>query len=144
MTRTMLFACIAAAGLMAGGAQAATHHAAAETQNAGAYAQPSQPIAYSNINAYIKASPKQRGTRDWSLAAATGSSVNASAATPPPAAMPTPAPTTGAADSGMTSPAPAAMPAPETIAAPAPPGTTAAPDTATPPPAAAPQPQSPQ
>jgi hypothetical protein len=62
-----------AAGLTAGATQATGAH------NAGAYAPPSQPIAYSNLDAYLKAAPKARATRDWSAAAATGASVNSAA-----------------------------------------------------------------
>jgi len=41
----------------AGAAQAATSR--------GAYAEPSQPIAYSQLHAYMKASPSQRAGKDW-------------------------------------------------------------------------------
>ncbi|HLI64846.1 MAG TPA: hypothetical protein VKU90_00660 [Caulobacteraceae bacterium] len=109
MNRTMLIACVALAGLAAGTAQATTHHRHAAGQSAGAYAEPKQPIAYTSVQAYLKASPKQRETRDWSLAAATGSSVNTSAALAPPAP-----PNTGAADSGMTNETPGTAPTPPT------------------------------
>jgi hypothetical protein len=125
MNRTLLIVAVAAVGLTAGAAQAA------RTQSAGAYAQPSQPVAYSNLNAYMKASPKQRAARDWSTGAATGSSVNAAAATPD-----TAAPTTAAPP--MAAP-PAASP-PDAVAAPAQtaPDATAPTNPAAPPPANAP------
>jgi hypothetical protein len=114
MNFTTLVAAAAVAGLTSGAAQAATTHHHVRAQSAGAYAQPAQPIAYSNIDAYMKASPKQRASRDWSTAAATGSSVNAAAETPAQAAP--------AAEA-----APAASAAPDAQAAPAAPQDQAAP-----------------
>ena len=45
---------------------------------------PAQPIPYSQLNAYLKASPKQRASQDWWSTASTGASTNTSttAATP--------------------------------------------------------------
>ncbi len=40
---------------------------------------PRQPIPYSQLNAYLKASPKLRATKDWWAAAQTGVGVNTSA-----------------------------------------------------------------
>jgi hypothetical protein len=40
---------------------------------------PKQPIPYSQLNAYLKASPKLRATKDWSATAPTGASVNTNA-----------------------------------------------------------------
>src|ERR1700727_1160865 len=48
----------------------ATADASAATKNAGAYAAPSQPVAYSKLDAYLKASPSKRSKQDWSLASA--------------------------------------------------------------------------
>lgn len=40
---------------------------------------PPQPIPYSQLDAYLKASPRQRASRNWSSAAAMGAATNASA-----------------------------------------------------------------
>lgn len=74
MNRVFLIIGVAAVGLAAGAAQAAG--------SAGAYAEPSRPIAYSNLNAYLRASPKTRAARDWSgpMAPRTGTQVDAAAA----------------------------------------------------------------
>lgn len=107
MNRKALIIGVAIAGLVAGAAQAAkAHRHAAATESAGAYAEPAQPIAYSNVDAYLKASPKKRAAQNWSTAAATGSTVNASAQTPMPTA-PQPAP---APDTSAQQPAPMAQP----------------------------------
>ena len=79
----------------------ATADATAATKKAGAYAEPSQPVAYSKLDAYLKASPTKRAKQDWSL----GSAATASAA-----------PTGAAANTSATAPqtpAPAAEPAPQ-------------------------------
>ena len=106
MNRIVLIAAIAAAGLTAGATQAASTHT-------GAYAEPSQPIAYSNLNTYLKASPKQRAARDWGAGAATGASVNTTATTAtanaPQTTDPNAADTPTAVNPAM--PAPAAQPA---------------------------------
>jgi len=77
-----LFAiCVAAVVLAASGAQAKVrhhdrHHAAETARIAGIdYSQPSQPIAYALLDAYLHASPRERAARDWSL----GSSMSATA-----------------------------------------------------------------
>ncbi len=112
MNRMYLFACVAAVGFAAGAAQAASSRAA------GAYAEPSQPIAYANLNTYLKASPKQRQARDWTQAgAATGAQVNTAAMAAPTdsnaasqATQPAQNPTTQAqpsADTGAQTAAPA-------------------------------------
>jgi hypothetical protein len=116
MKTMLLIAGAAAVSLTAGVSQAATHHRHAAAASAGAYAQPSQPIAYTQLSAYLKASPRQRARGDWAgqMAAATGSTVNAAAATPaapaaPDTAMPsaaTPTPTTP--DAAPANPPPAA------------------------------------
>jgi hypothetical protein len=80
MNAKILIAGVAVAALTAVSAQAASTH------NAGAYAEPSQPIAYSNVGPYLKASPKARQARDWSggsAAAAGNAGSNVSATTPP-------------------------------------------------------------
>ena len=64
--------------LLAAGAVAIAF-TASQALTAPAPAMPKQPIAYSQLNAYLKASPKQRSTKDWSVAAPTGASINTSA-----------------------------------------------------------------
>jgi hypothetical protein len=103
MKNILLIAGAAAIGLTAGAAQAVTHHHYAHTANRGAYALPAHPIAYADLNAYMKATPRERASRDWQTAAATGSSVNADAATAPAGA------TTATTDTNVV---PAAAPAP--------------------------------
>lgn len=84
---TKLFVAAAAGSLLlAGAADAATSRHTART-----YAEPAQPIAYSKVSAYLKASPRQRETRDWTNGPAmaqanTGGAVNASATQPGPQA----------------------------------------------------------
>ncbi len=46
-----------------------------------ALASPKQPIPYSQLSTYLKASPKQQATKDWSAAAAMRAGVNTSATT---------------------------------------------------------------
>jgi hypothetical protein len=120
----ILMAGAAAIALCAGAASAATH------KSANTFAAPSQPIAYAKLDAYLKATPRQRAQGDWAndqtaAAAQTGTPANASAQSgmnaqapaqndmsapagqvTPPAAAPDAAPP--AADA---SPAPAAPPA---------------------------------
>ncbi|HEY3949141.1 hypothetical protein [Phenylobacterium sp.] len=81
MNPKLLVAGIAVAAMTAAAAQAASTH----RQSAGAYAEPAQPIAYANLKAYMKASPSQRRTRDWSggtAASASNAGSNVSATTP--------------------------------------------------------------
>ena len=101
-----LAAGVAIAGLAFGGAQAAAkHHRHSRSgESMSRYEAPSQPIAYSKLDEYLKASPHQRATRDWSnstyAAAQTGAPVNA-AATP---AVPPPSPSApGATDQAASS-----------------------------------------
>jgi hypothetical protein len=64
---------------------AVSAQAASSSHKAGAYAEPSQPIAYSSLKAYMKASPSQRAKRDWSggsAASASNAGANVSATTP--------------------------------------------------------------
>ena len=79
MNAKILVAGAAIAALTAVSAHAAASH------NAGAYAEPAQPIAYSNLDTYLKASPKARQAHDWSggtAAAASSAGSNVSAITP--------------------------------------------------------------
>jgi hypothetical protein len=124
MTIKTLMAGAAMLALCAGAAHATTHTAG------GTYAEPSQPVAYSKLNAYLKASPSHRAKGDWGLAAnqtasaaaPTGTPVNASAtapAMPDQSAMPSAAP----ADQGAAMPSQAAPmqgPTDQTPPAPAP------------------------
>jgi hypothetical protein len=102
----------------------ATVDASAATPKAGAYAAPSQPVAYSKLDTYLKASPTKRAKQDWSL----GSTATASAA-------PTGAAANTSATTGMT---PSAAPVDNSAAAPAPSAPAAPPaaDSQTAPPAA--------
>ena len=89
MNAKLLIAGAAIAALSCVSAQAASTH------SAGAYAEPSQPIAYSSLKIYMKTPASQRAKRDWSggaAASASNAGANVSAATPAqaPAAMPTP------------------------------------------------------
>jgi hypothetical protein len=92
----------AAALLTAGAAQAATSR----------YAEPSQPVAYSKLSDYMKATPSKRASGDWTNTAeasntpaptaATGSAADTSTTMPATAApMDTPAPTTPQMNSGQ-------------------------------------------
>ncbi|HEY2752763.1 hypothetical protein [Phenylobacterium sp.] len=68
----------AALALCGGTAFAATKHSAHSTMAMS----PKEPIPYSQLDAYLSASPKQRASKDWSsgqTAASTGSGTNASA-----------------------------------------------------------------
>jgi hypothetical protein len=126
MKTMLLIAGAAAVGLTAGASQAATHHVRHHHRvaSAGAYAEPKQPIAYNQLSAYLKASPRERASNDWSggqMAATTGANVNTSATTAaPPAADTTQGSTTQ-------------PPSPEAAPAPTPP--TPAPDVNAQPPA---------
>jgi hypothetical protein len=113
----------------------ATADASAATKKAGAYAEPSQPVAYSKLDAYLKASPSKRAKQDWSL----GSTTTASAA-------PVGAADNTSATAGMTPSA--APPASDTQTAPPASDTQTAPPAQTPPdqtgaPAASPAPATP-
>ncbi|HEY2706688.1 MAG TPA: hypothetical protein VGI95_01435 [Caulobacteraceae bacterium] len=81
----------AALALIAGGAMAAT---------GGNYAAPSQPVAYSKLDSYLKASPAKRRKEDFSLHSTSASN----------------APIGGSADTSATTTAPAAPAAPATSA----------------------------
>jgi hypothetical protein len=148
MKLQVILAGAAAVALVAGAAQAATQ------KNAGTYAEPSQPIAYSKLDTYLKSSGHSRKTKDWALdtqaasAAAPNAAANASANAPqgasgPAGDMTQPSTGTAPADQGAAAPAPPAtapnppatapQPAPDSSAQP--PATGAAPDSSAQPPA---------
>ncbi|HXQ12025.1 MAG TPA: hypothetical protein VN805_13600 [Caulobacteraceae bacterium] len=114
MKTIFLIASATAIGLTAGASQAASHHHAGMA-SAGAYAEPAQPIAYTQLSAYLKASPRAKKTGDWGgqMAASTGTNVNAAATTAPPAADTTQPNAASPATAG-----PNAAPAPTPVAAP--------------------------
>jgi hypothetical protein len=64
--------------LLAAGA-AAIAFGASQALSAPMPASPKQPIPYSQLDAYLKASPKQRATKDWWAGAQTGVSTDTSA-----------------------------------------------------------------
>lgn len=120
--------------LAAGAAQAATHHKAAG-KSAGAYAEPSQPVAYAKLDSYLKASGHARTSQSWGLentgmaaGSATGAGANASANAPQNDMS---QPATAPDQQGAAAPAPSAAapnpPATET----SPPSTQASPNTST-------------
>jgi hypothetical protein len=79
MIRT-LAAGAALAMLVSGAASAAP-----QSKGSAAMAGPKQPIPYSQLDAYLKASPKARASQDWwSGSASTGMSTDTSATAPPP------------------------------------------------------------
>jgi hypothetical protein len=144
MKLQVVLASAAAVALVAGAAQAAP-------QKTGTYAEPSQPIAYSKLNTYLKSSSHSRKTKDWAIgaqAASAASAPNAAAnasATAPANGMTQPSTGTAPAND-MTQPSTATAPADQGAAAPAPstsapnppataPTTGAAPDTSMKPPA---------
>src|SRR5580704_2973757 len=115
----------------------ATADASAATKNAGAYAAPSQPVAYSKLDSYLKASPSKKAKGDWSLASAapTGAAANTSATTGMSPTAPASAPdnsagtdASGAATAPPASQTPPATPPDQmTPSAPATPDSSAAP-----------------
>lgn len=136
MKSIVLAAGVAAVALMGGSAMAAP-----KAKMVAAVAAPAQPIPYAQLDAYLKASPKERASRDWwAGAAATGAPADASASTAAtsdtstaaaPAAPVNPAPdastspgatssATPSTDATAAPPAdtPAATPAPDASAAP--------------------------
>jgi hypothetical protein len=140
MNAKILIAGVAIAALAAGGASA-TMHKKHSVSSAGAYAEPAQPIPYSQLDAYMKASPRERQQILASAAtASTGSQADTSASSTsaPASDMATPA-TPPTADTSATPPAPmTAAPAapPSDMAAPTPPTPPTSPngDTTTSPP----------
>ena len=135
MKHLFLAAGAAALALSAGAAVAAKHHHSTKSTNAGAYAEPAQPIAYAKLDDYLKASPGQRKSQDWSLAsagAATGAPANASAtigsSPEPQAGAQYQAPASAPDNSGaMSAPSGSAAPPPDQSAPPAQPDQSAAP-----------------
>jgi len=117
MNLKLLVAGAGVVALAAGAAQAATHHASTA---GGPYAAPSQPVAYSKLDAYLRASPSQRTRSDWALSpgsasAQTGAAANASAtapATPAPDATAAQPATPATPDMSQTPPTPPTPPAP--------------------------------
>ena len=116
--RTILLAAGAVAlALSAGSSLSATRH-----HGASAAASPSQPIPYTQLAAYLKASPSQRARKDWwsgEASAATGANASATTSASPDAAPPTSStsspPSLG---SGTAPPAAAPAPAPPPVATP--------------------------
>jgi hypothetical protein len=107
MKLQVLLAGAAALALVVGGAHAATR------KNAGTYSEPSQPIAYSKLDSYLKSSAHSRKSKDWTLgsqtaaaAAAPGSAANASATAPTGMTQPSGGVTND--QQGASAPAPAA------------------------------------
>jgi hypothetical protein len=85
MNAKMLIAGVAIAALTAVSAQAAS------SPNAGAYAEPAQPIPYSSLKTYMKTPVGQRAKRDWSAgAAASAGNAGANASATMPTATQTP------------------------------------------------------
>ena len=112
----------------------ATADATAATKKAGAYAAPSQPVAYSKLDAYLKASPTKRAKGDWSLGptqtastAPIGAAANTSATTDMAPTAPASAPDNSAT---AAQPAPPAQSPPDQMGAPAAPPASAAPPAA--------------
>ncbi|HEY1415715.1 MAG TPA: hypothetical protein VGF42_07505 [Caulobacteraceae bacterium] len=85
MITRLLIAGVAIGALSAAGASAhVRHHHARASTGAGAYAAPQQPIPYTQLDTYMKASPRER--RAIEMAAANNSAAtNASASVPAPA-----------------------------------------------------------
>jgi hypothetical protein len=134
--KTQILAGAAVLALIAGGAASAATH-----KTAGAYAEPSQPVAYSKLDAYLKASPTKRAKQDWSVgsttsasAAPTGAAANTSVTTgmAPASSAPASAPDNSATTAPPETAAPPAPPAPsppDQMSAPAAPPASAPPPT---------------
>ncbi len=135
LTKTL--AAAAAFSMLVAGGEAL----AAQKQSATALG-PKEPIPYSQLNAYLKASPKTRASKDWwagSSSASTGMSADTSATAPAPTAAMTSDPATTSssmppATDTAVNPAPSAAPpsmpmTPPTDAAPQQPGATTPPMT---------------
>ena len=79
MIRTLAVG-VALAALVSGAASAAPQ---GKAKASAAVAGPSQPIPYAQLDAYLKASPKARASKDWwSGSASTGMSADTSATAP--------------------------------------------------------------
>jgi hypothetical protein len=72
---------------------------------------PSQPLPYSQLDAYMKASPKQRASTDWWSEANTGTSTDTSATVGQPSES---APPVDDPSSGAVNPSPSASTPPDT------------------------------
>jgi molybdate transport system ATP-binding protein len=115
MIRT-LAAGVALAVLVSGAASAAP-----QAKGSPAAADPKQPIPYSQLDAYLKASPKQRASKDWwSGSASTGMSTDTSATAP---AASTTTTTTTTTDSSVNPPASTSMPSDSSTSMPSTPPT---------------------
>jgi hypothetical protein len=113
MIRT-LAAGAALAMLVAGGASAGTHKGSTASTS------PKQPIPYAQLDAYLKASPKERASKDWwSGSASTGMSADTSATTP----TTTTTTTTPAPDTSVNPPASTSMPSDSSTSMPSTPPT---------------------
>jgi hypothetical protein len=124
MIRKMLI--VGTAAVLAAGATSAAFAA-------DRYAAPSQPVPYSQLNAYMKGSASKRAAivaQAGDQTAQTGTSANTSATTPAAPALPN---DTAAAPAPTTAPMPSATPAPTTAPMPnATPGTAGTTNPATP------------
>jgi hypothetical protein len=108
-TLTLTLATLAAAAALAGSAQAQN-----SGPSSGAYASPPRPIPHSQLDAYLRASPRERATRDWwaelpaatAAQAATSTAVNAQASSSLPSQVrpTTPAPAPNRPSLSTTSP----------------------------------------
>jgi molybdate transport system ATP-binding protein len=113
MIRT-LAAGAALAMLVAGGASAGTHKGSTASTS------PKQPIPYAQLDAYLKASPKERASKDWwSGSASTGMSADTSATT----STTTTTTTTPAPDTSVNPPALTSMPSDSSTSMPSTPPT---------------------
>jgi molybdate transport system ATP-binding protein len=113
MIRT-LAAGAALAMLVAGGASAGTHKGSTASTS------PKQPIPYAQLDAYLKASPKERASKDWwSGSASTGMSADTSATT----STTTTTTTTPAPDTSVNPPASTSMPSDSSTSMPSTPPT---------------------
>ena len=82
LTKTLLAG--AALAMLASGLASGAAVANPKIKASAAIAAPKQPIPYSQLDAYMKASPKQRASKDWwGGEAATGMSTDTSATMPP-------------------------------------------------------------
>ncbi|KQY27384.1 hypothetical protein ASD21_15185 [Caulobacter sp. Root1455] len=115
MIRT-LAAGVALAALVSGAASAAP-----QAKASGVVAGPSQPIPYAQLDAYLKASPKARASKDWwSGSASTGMSADTSATT---STTTTTTTTTPAPDTSVNPPASTSMPSDSSTSMPSTPPT---------------------
>ena len=112
MIRTLAVG-VALAALVSGAATAAPQGKASA-----AVAGPSQPIPYAQLDAYLKASPKQRASKDWwSGSASTGMSAD------PSAPAPATSTTTTTTDTAVNPPASTSMPSDSSTSMPSTPPT---------------------